>query len=105
MKLLKKCEDKLTNELDIVYMLKQMRLSRNILQNLLSKDQKQKLKFQKTNILDPDNSSSSSSSSSDNKSEIKCYKKKVEVKQSYQFKTMIDQTLEKGLNKYTYDLD
>ena len=103
MSILEKCEDKMTQELDVVNMLKGLRRTNNVILNVLSKNQKSMLKYQKTNILDSQSESSSSSDSghsgNSSCSEIKSRKKKLEVKQSLQFKMMIDQALNKGLKQ------
>ncbi len=81
MSILEKCEDKMTQELDVVNMLKGLRRTNNVILNVLSKNQKSMLKYQKTNILDSQSESSSSSDSGNSScSEIKSRKKKLEVK-------------------------
>ena len=58
---LEKCEEKLSEELDILNLLKKIRLSNSILNSLLTKRQKMYLKYNEQKVVDIESSDSHNS--------------------------------------------
>jgi len=64
-KILEKCEEKFTDELEVTNLLSKIRVTYDMLKNLLTNEQKLLLRYNKDRVIDLDSLSESSSSSSD----------------------------------------
>mmetsp|Transcript_11453 Transcript_11453/g.17247 ORF Transcript_11453/g.17247 Transcript_11453/m.17247 type:complete len:187 (+) Transcript_11453:1027-1587(+) len=67
-KILEKCEEKFTDELEVTNLLSKVRLTYDMLAHLLTKEQKLLLKYNKERVIDLDSLTESSSSSGESSS-------------------------------------